>query len=691
MTRLYLDLETYCTVPIRSGTHAYAEHAEVMLFAWAIDDGPVEVWDVTANGTPPAALRMTAFDEIVAHNAAFDRTVLSHAMPWLFGDVLPRWRCTMAKALAHGMPGSLGALCDILKIPIDKAKDKEGHQLLMLFCKPRPATSKIHRATRETHPAEWANFVEYARLDIEAMRAIDAKLPSWNYRDTELALWHLDQRINDRGVAVDVELADAAIRAVGRAQADLARRTQDMTEGAVQAATQRDAMLAYMLIAHGVDLPDLQQSTLQRRIDDPDLPAELRELLEIRLQASTTSTAKYKRLIDSASADGRLRGTMQYCGASRTGRWAGRLFQPQNLPRPTLKQAEIEAGIDALKADCADLVVPDVMRLASSAIRSCLVAPPGKKLVVADLSNIEGRMLAWLAGERWKVRAFADFDAGTGHDLYALAYAKAFGVSPEAVMANKESGDGSMRQIGKVMELALGYEGGVGAFMTFGAAYNIDLDAMAEDALANIPPATVQEAIGAFDWATQNERTFGLSKRTYVVCDAFKRLWRAAHPEIATWWQELENAARRAIAQPGTTIPCRRVRFRVDGAWLRIVLPSGRALCYPSPRIVEDKVSFMGINQYSRKWERIPTYSGKLAENITQSASRDVLAAGMFAAESAGYEIVLSVHDELITEAPDTPDYNAEHLASLMATNPKWADGLPLAAAGFDAYRYRKE
>jgi DNA polymerase len=690
MTTLWLDLETFCEVPITNGTHAYAERAEVMLFAYAIDDGPVKVWDVTANATPPAELRTTAFDEIVAHNSAFDRTVLRHAMPWLFGDALPHWRDTMVKAMAHGLPGALGALCEILQIPTDKAKDKEGRQLVLLFCKPRPATSKIVRATRETHPVEWAKFIEYARLDIEAMRAIDAKLPTWNYRDAELALWHLDQRINDRGVAVDVELAEAAIRAVDLAQADLARRTRDITDGSVQAATQRDAMLRHILAAYGIELPDMQQSTLQRRIDDPDLPLELRELLAIRLQASTTSTAKYKALLKGVSSDGRLRGTLQFCGASRTGRWAGRLFQPQNLPRPSLKQEAIDAGIEALKADCADLLVDDVMQLTSSAIRGALIAPAGKKLVVADLSNIEGRALAWLAGEDWKVRAFYDFDAGTGHDLYALAYAKAFGVTPEAVMENKKTGDGSMRQIGKVMELALGYEGGVGAFITFGAAYSIDLDAMAEQAFDSIPPVVRQDAARAFDWAERNKRTYGLAQRTYIVCDAFKRLWRAAHPEVSSWWKELEDTARRAIAQPGVTLACRRVKFRRDGAWLRVALPSGRALCYPSPQILEDKVTYMGTNQYSRKWQRLKTYGGKLAENITQAASRDVLASSMPPIEAAGYAIVLSVHDELITEAPDSPEFSADHLASLMATTPKWADGLPLAAAGFEAYRYKK-
>jgi DNA polymerase len=276
MTTLFLDLETFSTVPITNGTHAYAEGAEIMLFAYALDDGPVKVWDCTARPLMPDDLADALDDPAVilyAHNSHFDRTVL-----WHNGYRLPRerWRDTMVKALAHSLPGSLGDLCDILKIPTDKAKDKAGRQLIQLFCKPRPATSKVRRATRETHPAEWAKFVEYAGLDIEAMRAIDKKLPAWNYQAGELALWHLDQAINDRGVMVDTDLAHAAIRAVERAQKVLAHRTNELTDGAVQAATQRDAMLRHLVAAYGIDLPDMQQSTLERRIADPDLPAELR-------------------------------------------------------------------------------------------------------------------------------------------------------------------------------------------------------------------------------------------------------------------------------------------------------------------------------------------------------------------------------------------------------------------------------
>lgn len=721
MTTLWLDLETYSAVPITNGTHAYAEGAEIMLFAYAIDDGPVKVWDCTARPLMPDDLADALDDPAVilyAHNSHFDRTVL-----WHNGYRLPRerWRDTMVKALAHSLPGSLGDLCDILKIPTDKAKDKAGRQLIMLFCKPRPATSKVRRATRETHPAEWAKFVEYAGLDIEAMRAIDKKLPAWNYQAGELALWHLDQAINDRGVMVDTDLAHAAIRAVERAQKVLAHRTNELTDGAVQAATQRDAMLRHLVAAYGIDLPDMQQSTLERRIADPDLPAELRELLAIRLQASTTSTSKYKTLAKAVSSDGRLRGTLQFNGASRTGRWAGRLFQPQNLPRPVLRQAAIDQGIEALKADCEDLLFSNVMELTSSAIRGAIVAPKGKKLVVADLSNIEGRVLAFLAGEEWKLQAFADFDTvqteggewitGTelvaayldrrpvplardakgepirkGHDLYKLAYAKSFGIKPEAVSKDN-------RQVGKVQELALGYEGGVGAFLTFAAAYNIDLEAMGEQAIDAIPDAIMGEAARALEWTKQQKRpTFGLSDRAWLVCDSFKRSWRYAHPAISSFWKDLEEAARLAVMRPGVTYECRMLKLRRDGAWLRIRLPSGRFLCYPSPQLDDaGKLSYMGVNQYSRKWSRLKTYGGKLAENVTQAASRDVLAGNMPAIEAAGYQIVLSVHDENITEAEDRDEFNADHLAGLMATTPTWAKGLPLAAAGFEAYRYRKD
>jgi len=731
---LYIDLETYSEVPINQGTHRYAEAAEIMLFAWAIDDGPVSVWDCTQGYNMPAALEAALCDRDVtiwAHNSHFDRTVLRHtydayADEW---DSYPgeptRWRDTMVQALAHGLPAGLSALCDVLKVDQDKAKDKDGRQLVLLFCKPRPKTSKIKRATRDTHPAEWAKFVRYAGLDIEAMRACRKKMPTWNYQGAELALWHLDQEINDRGVAVDLDLACAAIDAVARAQAELGERTTEITFGYVESTTQRDALLKHLLAAYGVDLPDLQMATLERRLNDPDLPESLRELLAIRLQASTTSTSKYKTLVNGANADGRLRGLLQFCGAGRTGRWAGRLFQPQNLVRPTLPQAVIDEGIEALKAGCADLITDNVMELTSNAIRGAIIAPAGKKLVVADLSNIEGRDQAWLAGEAWKLAAFRAYDEGTGHDLYKLAYSSSFGIAPEAVTKDQ-------RQIGKVQELALGYEGGVGAFVTFADAYKIDLEQMADDAIGTIPPGVWGQANIMLEWHRSRKRNppadFGMADKTWLVCESFKLSWRSAHPSITSMWRELRDAARLAIRVPRRTVPCRGLKLRRDGAWLRIGLPSGRALCYPSPSVGEDgepcphcngtgatmvdevaldckecegtgqigakqagQISYFGNNQYSRKWSKLYTYGGKLFENVCQGVARDVMAHNMPAIEARGYQIVLSVHDELICEAPDSDEFTHTELASMLAANPPWAKDMPLAAAGFEAYRYKKE
>lgn len=703
---IWLDDETYSPEPITNGTHKYAESCEILIRALALDDGPVilrdltpggEDWELVGDDIRPAHLSFLADleqaldepdEEIWIHNSHFDRTVERHA-----GLDLPlhRVRDTMVQALAHSLPGSLGALCEVLKVPQDAAKDKAGKQLIQLFCKPPGANLKRGRATRETHPAEWKRFLIYAGLDIMAMRECHKRMPKWNYpaNAQELALWQLDQRINDRGMYMDTELAAAAVRAVGLAQVELKRRTVDLTNGEVESSTKRDAMLEHVLAEYGVDLPDLQKSTIERRAQDPDLPEGLRELLRIRLQASSTSTSKYNTLLKSVSSDGRLRGTKQYCGAFRTGRWAGRLFQPDNLPRPALKQDEIDAGIEALKADCAGLLFDNVMELTSSAIRGCIVAPPGKKLVVADLSNIEGRVLAWLAGEKWKIKAFADYDAGTGHDLYKLAYAKAFGVAPEDV-------DKQMRQIGKVMELALGYAGGVGAFLTFAAAYGIDLEVLAEQAFRSIPQHVMAQANIMFEWHRDKKKkdpagATGLSKQAWLVCESFKLAWREAHPATVALWNDLEATVRQAIDTPGKTLTCRALKVRRDGAWLRIGLPSGRALCYPSPEIVDDTVTYMGNNQYTRKWERLRTYSGKLAENVVQAIARDVLGGAMHPVEDAGYEIVLHVHDELVTEAPDTDNYNAEGLSALLAANPPWAPDMPLAAAGFEAYRYKKD
>ncbi len=645
MKTLFLDLETYSDVPITHGTHAYAEKAEVLLAAYAFDDDDVQVVDFTDGGSVADMQPLIdRADKIFIHNSAFDRTVLHHR-----GVNVPvdKIHDTMVQALAHSLPASLGQLCDVLEVPFDKAKDKDGKKLIHLFTKPLGKNRKLDRATRHTHPEQWADFIEYARLDVEAMREVYGRLPVWNYRGRELEMWRLDQTINDRGIAVDLELATAAQRAARRTYKRLAEEASVLTDGAVTNATQRGKTLDH-LRKLGLETEDLKKGTIENLLKQDNLPADVRAVLEIRAQASATSPAKYLTLSNAASSDGRLRGTLQFCGASRTGRWGGRVFQPQNLPRPTLQQTDIDAGIAAMKADVEDLLFDNVMELCTSAVRGCLVAEKGKKLVIADLSNIEGRMLAFLAGERWKLDAFAAFDKGVGFDLYKLAYARSFNKKPEDVTKDE-------RQIGKVMELALGYQGGAGAFNTMAANYGVELP----------------------DWRV----------------DELVKAWRTAHSATKNLWYLAEEAARRAIVTPGKAHTAGdKLVFRMDGTWLRIGLPSGRYLCYPNAEITsQGKLSYEGTNQYTRKWERLETYGGKLVENATQAAARDILTCGMRTAEAGGYPIVLHVHDELICETPDDNAYNHEGLAAFMSTGPLWAMGLPLAAAGFETYRYRKD
>lgn len=335
----------------------------------------------------------------------------------------------------------------------------------------------------------------------------------------------------------------------------------------------------------------------------------------------------------------------------------------------------------------------DVMRLTSNAVRGCIVAPPGKKLVIADLANIEGRGAAWLAGEEWKLQAFREYDAGIGPDLYKATYAKAFGISADDVSKPK-------RQIGKVMELACGYQGSMGAFVTFAAVYGIDLDAMAELAFPQFSDEALRSADELLEWFYSKKiRVPPLPRRTLIVILCLVYGWRDAHQHIKATWKALEEAAILATLNPGELIDAGRFRLLRDGAWLRLLMPSGRVLVYPHPQVSDKgKLSYMGVDQFTRQWKRIFTYGGKLFENATQSFSRDILYDAHQRIEAAGYELVLHVHDENITEVPDEDRYSHEELSYLMTRPPCIADGmpsycpdLPLAAAGFTTKRYKKD
>ena len=644
MNTLFLDTETFSPVPITHGTHAYAERAEVMLVPYAWNEEPVTVWDTQdrPHWRDELQVMIEYADEVVLHNSHFDRTVLRHNGVNIPVDKITD---TMVIALQHSLPASLGMLCDVLGVPQDKAKDKAGKKLIQLLTKPRPKNVKIRRATRETHPDEWQAFIEYARLDVDAMRDVYRRLPRWNNSDRERHLWLADQAINDRGVAVDGDLARSAKRAFERTSRALAARTARLTNGAVASLTQRQKLMDYLAVHHNFAPEDMTKGTVTALLKG-DLDPAVRELLEIRQQASATSPAKYDVILNAASSDGRLRGTIQFCGASRTGRDAGRVFQPQNLPRPALKLEQIERGIEAMKLDCEDLLFDNVSELCSSAVRGCLVAAPGRKLVVADLSNIEGRVLAWLAGEDWKVKAFYDFDRGVGHDLYKITAGRILSKDPGDITKDE-------RQLqGKVPELAGGYGGGIGAYRKMGGA--------------------------VFDAMTDGE--------IQIIVQA----WRKQHPATVALWYAVERAAKAVLADPTSSTEVRGLRFDMHGTWLRIRLPSGRYLSYPNATLEDGQIWYDGICQFTKQWKRLDTYYGKLVENIVQAIARDIFMGGMLRAEQAGYPVVIRVHDELIGETPDDPAFTVAGLSAHMTRGESWSTGLPLAAAGHEMPRYAK-
>lgn len=863
MTRnAFMDLETFSPVPLKNGTWAYAEKAEILLWAYALEEGPVKVWDIVSNPDMPDDLTEIVNNPDILiwwHNIGFDRTIIKNVMPEVHDTIdHNRWRCTMAQALAHALPGGLDALCEVLSIPLEFSKLKTGKELMRLFCIPPAKNVKRPRATRYTHPEKWEHFVQYAGNDVEAMREVYKRTPNWNYRGGELELFHLDQTINQRGFRVDLDLAESAIRAVNRSQKLLAARTVDLTNGSVDKATKRDKLLGFILTEYGIEIADLTKATIERLLQT-DLPPVVKELLQIRLQAAgATATRKYSVVLRGASSDGRMRGCLQFDGASRTRRWSGRLFQPQNIRRPAFEYSsdceggpeKLAFGVEAMKADCEDLFFDNTIELASSATRGVIIPSPGMKLCVADLSNIEGRVAAWIAAEEWKIKAFNAYDEGTGPDLYRVTYAKSFGVDVNSV--NK-----FQRQIGKTQELAFGYQGAVGAFLTFALAFSIDLDAMAEAALPSIPPDILVSARSMYEWSMKTKRsTYGLSEQTFTVCQAFVISWRTAHKKIAAFWREIEAAVVSATNYPGTMVECGMFKVRRDGSWLRILLPSGNYLCYPHPKVEDNKFSYMGAHTITRKWCRLNSYGGKIFENCIaadtlvltekgwipiqsvsadlkvwdgvewvsqlgavskgeqkviksfgvymtedhlvlteqgwknasscerynrfscglpysgkilwfgwpkvslgsemslwergnngrsgflrsqkdyinlsaikkrpdsesikpvydlmdcgprnrfvvmdeegaplivhnccQALGRDFMAHAMPIAEKVGYRIILTVHDELVTEAPDTPEHSGEKLAEIMSILPPWAAGMPLAAAGEDMYAYHK-
>ena len=611
MYLIYADTETFSPQDLsRVGAARYAEDAQIILWSYAENDAPAKVWDRVSSPQMPADLkrmweRLFADPDarVVMHNGMnFDRQVFASNG---FGEI-PAEKIidTMVLAYEHALPGSLEQLCEAFRLDADHAKDKDGKRLIQIFCKPLPVNYKLTRATPQTHPAEWERFKNYARLDIEAMRAIYKKLPKWNATAQERRLQALDAVINSRGMCIDLELAKDAVETAARHRTHLAARTRELTGGAVSAATQRDALLEYLRAEWGLDLVSATRAEVEKRIAEPGIPEPVKDLLRVRIASTKISVQKFQSVLNAACEDGRLRGCLQFRGASRTGRFSGRIFQPQNLARPTMRNDEIEFAIEATKGGLLDTFYEDPMPVLSNLLRGLIIAPKGKKLVVADYSNVEGRVLAWLAGEEWKLKAFRDFDAGVGHDLYKLTYARAFNVKPETVTK-------AQRQMGKVLELGMGYGGGAGAFRTFALAYGIDLHDMADAVKSSISPTIWAEACEWYPKALLGGFTEGMDKEVFLACDSVKRAWRKANAQIVQFWYDMDAGVRQALIEGGPVRVGRHITVDKKGNYLRVRLPSGRYLVYPSPRIDDDGISYFGVAQVSRKWARIRSWGGK--------------------------------------------------------------------------------
>lgn len=758
--RLFLDTETFSGVDLKKvGAYAYAEHptTEIMICTYAIDEGRVQTWDATESPTMPRELRKALRQVsrkkakiVMANGLLFDRLVIREK--WGIDLPVSQIEDTMIMAFRHALPGSLDMQCQVLGVDAEHAKDKAGKALIKRFCKPTPKTYKIRRYTRETHPEEWAKFLRYAALDIVAMREVYWRIPDWGNSPKEDEILLIDQLINDRGFYVDVDLANAAIKAVQAHKEELKEEAWERFGGKL---TGNDFLPILRDIAPAFTIHNAQKSTLNDLLEDPDFPDEGKALIEMRLGASSTASTKYNPLVNGLSADGRRRGCLQYGGAKRTLRWAGKGFQPQNLARGEysddhegkIKRREGESdvafwvrshmltnGINSLLRGKAHWAY-DISKLTASTVRGCIIPAKGKKFVVADYSNVEGRGLAWVAGEKTALMVFK-----AGRDIYCETAGKMFGLDPDYIKANRKD----LRQIGKACELGLGYGGGVAAFLQFAKNLGLDLYTMADVMKGTFPDHIWAAAKRGYEYARINEAkrppkpgkkderpTYILPKNVWLTCDAIKRMWREAHPKTVAFWAELEDAVLCAIRNPGKAywaganvrpdgrkaLKIVRTKAKHDptfdeerddpnaaGWWLKIELPSGRIMSYPgialsvTTEIDEDtgkkrtstRIKYQGENQTTRQWGFQYTYGGKLTENIVQALCRDILAWSMPGVEAAGYEIVLSVHDELITEVPDTDDYTTEELCALMCDLPIWAKGFPLAAEGDIMYRYRK-
>ncbi|MEG2289076.1 MAG: DNA polymerase [Clostridium sp.] len=652
MKTLAIDVETYSSIDIKtSGAYRYCEAPdfEIILFAYAFDDEEVQIVDYLNDGELPDEVIKALEDSSViktAFNANFERNAISNDFA-LIECPPEQWQCTMIKALTMGLPGSLDMVGKVLKLESDKQKMKEGKALIQYFCKPCKPTKTNGGRTRnlpEHDPEKWELFKQYCKQDVEVERTIRNKLSKYITTENEQRLWELDQKINDRGVGTDLVLINKAIECDLIFAERLQNEARELTGlSNPNSPTQLKKWLGERV---GYEITSLTKDTIPELIFNSNGNEEVIRVLELRQLMAKTSIKKYEAMLKGRCKDSRVRGLLQFYGANRTGRWAGRLVQVQNLPQnhlPDLDDARncVREG----RFDDIEFLYDSIPDTLSQLIRTAFIPRDGNRFMVADFSAIEARVIAWYASEQWRLDVFA-----THGKIYEASASQMFKVPIEDV---KKGSD--LRQKGKIAELALGYGGSVGAIASM-------------DKAKSIP----------------EEELPGLVKS-----------WRNANPKITKFWWDCDKAAKKAIEERTTVCMQFGLKFIYNPGILFIQLPSGRRLSYIRPKIEIGKfdkpiITYEGMEQTSKQWTTLETYGPKLVENIVQATARDCLGEAMFNVEKVGYDTVMHVHDELIMDVPK--DFGSlDEVNEIFAKHISWAPGLPLKADGYECNYYMKD
>ena len=641
MTKLSIDIETYSECPISAGVYRYSSDPsfEVLLFAYSIDGGPVKVVDVKAGERIPPMVMRALNDPYVekwAFNAQFERVCLSRFMRFPEGWFLwpEGWKCSMTWGATLGLPFSLKEMGAALGI--EKQKLEEGKSLIARFCVPCRPTKKNGGRTRnlpEHDPEGWATFKEYNRRDVEAEMAIQERLSKFPVPDSLWKEYWACEEVNDLGVAIDPDLPGKCMEIDAICREKALKELQNLTELANPNSV---AQLKRWLLDNDVDAPSLGKKEVSELLsgcgDDT-----VRRVLELRQLTSKSSLKKYEAMKACACPDGRVRGMFRFYGANRTGRFSSKFIQLQNLPQnhlPDLEQARalaVKGDVDALETLYGN--VPDVL---SQLVRTAFVPSEGHRFLVADYSAIEARVIAWLAGEKWRLELFEN-----DGDIYCASASRMFGVPVEKHGANSH-----LRQKGKIAELALGYGGSVGALTAMGA---LELG-LKEDELKPLVDA-----------------------------------WRTANPAIVGFWWEVDSCVRKAIKEGGP-VYLGPLAFECRSKCLFITLPSGRKLAYPKPCVTEGGITYVGLTP-AKKWGRIESYGPKFVENIVQATARDLLVNAILNLKGKG--VCMHIHDEAVVDAAE--DVALDEVITAMESKPEWAEGLPLKAAGYECPFYKKD